>query len=762
MPIGDTILSGVAHSIVAADLSENFHDEAFSGYFMQNPFSRILLNTTATSIDLVTNNNIAGTGYPAEVMVKVNGAYHSTLSFGSTGDHTFSGITFSAGAKIIEFITGFKNDPSGTVQGMWLKGFTANQDATIIAPTTTNRILFYGDSIVAGAGATSPVQEAFVQLVREARSESVMAEAWGYRGLYDDAHTTPLLNNLVALIVACQKAGELNYLWIEIGTNDHGLPLQSAANFGTQYAALLDALHAALPDLFIFCQSPVVKVLGIGEGANSYGDTLPQYRTQISNAVSTRTSFCRYIDGLTILDTGDLAGDQIHPSTSGHAVYATFIEDYLDALTPVAAFSISSSIDAGSSCIPTNTSTGDGASFVWRVNGTIRSTASEPELATYLRDGSNTIQLTVNNAGQSDSVSHDVTVDRVIVNVAVSEHILGSLVEGVTLFGRVRPIVGGVPQFYTPWKEGALIDIVAPTVPVMDTPSVISGSEIDVSWSAATDLFGVTNYDLQYSASVLFTSPTTIPLGNVLSHNVTGLSGSTTYYFRVRAKDAAGNASAYSSSVSGDTGTTTISLVAHTSASSPDHNNVTSGSIDTSGASLLVVAVSLQGLGTGTLTDSKSNTWVALTERESSLSIIKLYYCKNPTVGSGHTFTFSTTARYPAICIQAWNSTDTTANADGDVGAFGTGTTIQPGSLTPSQDNSVVVTAVTGEQSVPASINSGFTISDQQIFATGAAFQVAMAYKLQGAAAAVNPTWDLSTTDFGGALAATMTSFKHN
>jgi hypothetical protein len=97
-------------------------------------------------------------------------------------------------------------------------------------------------------------------------------------------------------------------------------------------------------------------------------------------------------------------------------------------------------------------------------------------------------------------------------------------------------------------------DTSPPTVPTMNAPTVISDTEIDVSWIASTDNVAVTGYDLQIALDAGFSSGlTTLNLGNVTSHNFTGLTASTQYYFRVRAHDAVPNNSAYSSSVNATT-----------------------------------------------------------------------------------------------------------------------------------------------------------------------------------------------------------------
>lgn len=94
-------------------------------------------------------------------------------------------------------------------------------------------------------------------------------------------------------------------------------------------------------------------------------------------------------------------------------------------------------------------------------------------------------------------------------------------------------------------------DTTAPTVPTNLVASGTTASATNLSWTASTDNVGVTGYDVYRGTTLLGTTATT-------SYAVTGLTAATTYSFSVRAKDAAGNVSAASNTVSVTTSTTTI------------------------------------------------------------------------------------------------------------------------------------------------------------------------------------------------------------
>ncbi|MFP7654660.1 reprolysin-like metallopeptidase [Chryseobacterium proteolyticum] len=85
-------------------------------------------------------------------------------------------------------------------------------------------------------------------------------------------------------------------------------------------------------------------------------------------------------------------------------------------------------------------------------------------------------------------------------------------------------------------------DTVAPTAPTL-AASGTTATTTNLSWSGATDNVGVTGYDVYQGASLIGSTAST-------SYTVTSLSPSTTYSFTVKAKDAAGNTSVASNSVS--------------------------------------------------------------------------------------------------------------------------------------------------------------------------------------------------------------------
>jgi len=86
-------------------------------------------------------------------------------------------------------------------------------------------------------------------------------------------------------------------------------------------------------------------------------------------------------------------------------------------------------------------------------------------------------------------------------------------------------------------------DTQAPTAPSNLSSSNVGETSVTLSWTASTDNVGVTGYDIYKNGSVMASTANT-------SYNVTGLTAATTYSFYVKAKDAAGNVSAASNTIS--------------------------------------------------------------------------------------------------------------------------------------------------------------------------------------------------------------------
>lgn len=182
-----------------------------------------------------------------------------------------------------------------------------------------------------------------------------------------------------------------------------------------------------------------------------------------------------------------------------------------------------------------------------------------------------------------------------------------------------------------------------------------------------------------------------------------------------------------------------FTVLAHRIDGSASGSGFTTTGIDTSGADLIVGAVAWFG-STADFSDlvgGNSNTWTPLTPIGGGGGTgIQLFYCHNPTVGSGHTFT--TTSAFAAIAVIAVSGS-AASPFDQESGASGVS---QPGSITPSFDNEILITALVNSDAGTQTVDSGFTIEDQiGNNAAGNNVAAALAYIIETSLAAKNPSW---------------------
>ena len=181
-------------------------------------------------------------------------------------------------------------------------------------------------------------------------------------------------------------------------------------------------------------------------------------------------------------------------------------------------------------------------------------------------------------------------------------------------------------------------------------------------------------------------------------------------------------------------------------------SSVTTAGLNTTGASLLVVTYARDSLFAAAATpisDSNSNTWTAATAEQGNAmatGFCRQFYAKNPTVGAGHTFTFTLTgAGFPSIGVSAFSSADTTAPLDQTAtGTDSTSPFASPATGTLSQADEAVVGAYTDSSvaegiAVAGAYTAGFV-------ADGSATQEAIGHewKIVSSTAAV-------TSEFTGA-----------
>lgn len=205
-----------------------------------------------------------------------------------------------------------------------------------------------------------------------------------------------------------------------------------------------------------------------------------------------------------------------------------------------------------------------------------------------------------------------------------------------------------------------------------------------------------------------------------------------------------------------------FALVVHNVTFSTTNSGLTSASLNTTGADLLVVGLSEGGtVNNGTISDSKANTWHQLTQQINGGKSSELWYAWNAAVGTSHTFTVTGTTDFPSFCVAAFSGSQTSSDPfDVQNGANATfQSTLAPGSITPGSANELIVTCLQSDgQALAATINGGFTVTDSTTNAGFGHQSASMAYLIQTTAAAANPTWTRASGN--STITANIASFK--
>lgn len=180
-------------------------------------------------------------------------------------------------------------------------------------------------------------------------------------------------------------------------------------------------------------------------------------------------------------------------------------------------------------------------------------------------------------------------------------------------------------------------------------------------------------------------------------------------------------------------------------------NGGTTGAFTTTGATLLVASVSCVGTNAITLSDSKGNTWTALTRRTGpSTHSHQIFYVASATVGAGHTVTVSGTGIYASVVVVAFAGAGGFDVQNGATASGGT-TTLATGSITPSGNGAVVLTGLCQSGTTVTSLTP--TMTQTHVPGSSGVYVAAtVGWLVQGTAAAINPSW--VWTDTGGGVVA--------
>ena len=309
------VLDAAAADIDVADVFDNVLNNSLTlyttGFSRRIPFAKFEFNTSNTKI-LIKAQPTIYSAFPdwAEVSIFEDDVYTQKVA---VVDTAYKLITLSAGTKKVSIVEGLVSTAtrieSGAV-GTYLTNVYTTHFDKVLEGTVSDKIIFIGDSILAGGNSTTPEIEACTTLFRVENGKNVNVYSLGNTTLEAFAGTGGAITNCVNNIVTqFANVTGTKRLMLGLGTNDRFYSTCDAATFESWYGALLDAINAADNNIIVYCMSPVLRT-----DANEDA-LLDSFRAAILSLCSTR-DYATHIVGKTILAAGYI-DDGVHPTTAG-------------------------------------------------------------------------------------------------------------------------------------------------------------------------------------------------------------------------------------------------------------------------------------------------------------------------------------------------------------------------------------------------------------------------------------------------------------
>ncbi len=251
---------------------------------------------------------------------------------------------------------------------------------------------------------------------------------------------------------------------------------------------------------------------------------------------------------------------------------------------------------------------------------------------------------------------------------------------------RATDAAGNLSSYSNVASANTLADTTPPTAPSGLNATAISTAQINLSWTASTDNVGVTGYFVEQCQGSGCTSFVQIAslAGTVLTYSATGLMASTSYSYRVRATDAAGNLSSYSNTSSAITLAVATNITFVQGASASPQSTTTTASVPFSAAqmagdvNIVIIGWNDTSSAIQTVTDSSGNSYVLAVgpTKQGSNTTQSIYYAKNiasaPANANTVQVVFNSAAAYPDLRILEYAGANLVNPIDAGAGASST------------------------------------------------------------------------------------------
>jgi chitodextrinase len=262
-------------------------------------------------------------------------------------------------------------------------------------------------------------------------------------------------------------------------------------------------------------------------------------------------------------------------------------------------------------------------------------------------------------------------------------------------------------------------DTQAPTAPTSVTATAVSSSQINLAWTAATDNVGVTGYLIERCQGSGCATFAQIGTTAATTFSSTGLAGTTSYSYRVRATDAAGNSGPFSTTVSATTpGAPAIAFVQVNSA--VPQSPVASVAVPFTAAqgsgdlNVVVVGWNAPSGQVQSVTDTSGNAYALAVGPtvKAGFATQSIYYSANIRAAAAGanivTVTFAAAVPYPDIRIAEYTGIISTSPVDGVAAASGDSALANSGSVVTANATDLIVGA-NMVSSLTTGAGTGFT-----------------------------------------------------
>jgi len=288
-------------------------------YKIRNAFSRYSFAYYGTAISIKANPTIyASSPQYSHITILIDGIFYKKIDIIDT-DYIITNLP--SGNKIVTLIEGLITN-SGTIVGTFitsvLEGVSYVKQDII---SSTERLVFIGDSITVGDVTEIPAVQSFPNLFSVDNDKVVSTYGWGGAKIETFAETPELIADAVSKLVSLFYDSTDKKLIIALGTNDYGIDSTPAAIIATWYGNLLDAINAADEDIVVYCCAPLYR--------NGETSLLEDYRIAISGLCDTRDYAVYANIKNSVTYPTNYHSDGVHPITDGHAQIKSALYDII-------------------------------------------------------------------------------------------------------------------------------------------------------------------------------------------------------------------------------------------------------------------------------------------------------------------------------------------------------------------------------------------------------------------------------------------------